>query len=96
MRTVSSANNFVLKLDTRGNGVRWYGHAVRWYGYGVRWYGHALRRPEKDVLMKKMVGLHEANGKRKRGRPKMKWKEKVEGNMRRVILRKDQVGPCRS
>ena len=36
----------------------------------VRWYGHVLRRPEEDVLMKRMV--HEVEGKRKQGRTRMK------------------------
>ena len=37
---------------------------------GVRWYAHVLRRPEEDVLMKAMI--HEVNGKRKQGRPRIK------------------------
>ena len=37
---------------------------------GVRWYGHVSRQPEKDVFMKEMV--HEVDGKRKQGRPKIK------------------------
>ena len=53
------------------------------------WYGHALRRPEKDVLMKAMV--HEVYGKRKQGRPRIKWKEQVEGSMRRIGLRKEDA-----
>ena len=40
---------------------------------GMRWYGHVLQRPEKDVLMKAMI--HKLDGKRKHGRPKMKWRE---------------------
>ena len=53
---------------------------------GVRWYGHVFRRPEEDVLMKAMV--YEVDGKRKQGRPRIKWKEQVKGNMRRIVLRK--------
>ena len=49
---------------------------------GVRWYGHALRRPEEDVLMKAIV--HEMNGKRIQDQPKMKWREQVEENTRRI------------
>ena len=37
---------------------------------GMKWYDHVLRRPEEDVLMMAMV--HEVDGKRKQGRPKMK------------------------
>ena len=73
---------------------------------GMRWYGHVLRRPEEDVLIKAM--LHEVDGKRKQGRPrereqveengenKMKWREQVKGNMRRIGLKKrDAADRCR-
>ena len=52
---------------------------------GVRWYGHVLRRPEEDVLMKAIV--HKVNGKRKQGRPRIKWKKQVEESMRRIGFR---------
>ena len=42
---------------------------------GVMWYGHVLRRPEEDVLIKAMV--HEVDGKREQGRPRMKWRDKL-------------------
>ena len=61
---------------------------------GVRWYGDVLRQPEEDVLMKAMV--HEVDGKRKQSRPRMKWREQVEGNMKRIGLRKeDAADRCR-
>ena len=50
---------------------------------GVRWYGHVLRRLEEDVLMKAMV--HRVHEKRKQGRPRMKWREQVEGNMSQSV-----------
>ena len=40
---------------------------------GVRWYGH--------VFIKEM--LNEVDGKCKQGLPRMKWREQVEGNMRK-------------
>ena len=49
---------------------------------GARWYGHILIGPKEDVLMKAMV--HEVGGKCKQGRLRMKWREQVEGNMRRI------------
>ena len=59
---------------------------------GVRWYGHVLRRFEEDVLMKAMV--HELDGKRRQGRPGTKWREQIEGNMKRIGLEKKmrQIG----
>ena len=60
----------------------------------VKWYGHVLRRPEKDVLMKTMI--HKVDRKRKQNRPRMKWREHVEGNMKRIGLRKeDAADRCR-
>ena len=60
----------------------------------VRWYGHVLRLPKEDVLMKAMV--HEVDRKHKQGRPRMKRREQVEGNMRRIGLRKDDAADrCR-
>ena len=44
--------------------------------------------------MKAMV--HEVDGKRKQGRPRMKWRKQVEGNMRRIGLKKkDTADRCR-
>ena len=56
---------------------------------GVRWYGYVLRQPEEDVLMKAMV--YKMDGKRKQGRPRMKWKEQVQGNTRRIGLKKEDA-----
>ena len=61
---------------------------------GVRWYGHVLRRPEEDILMKAVI--HEVDGKCKQHRPRIKWREQVKENMRRIGLRKkDAADWCR-
>ena len=61
---------------------------------GVRWYGHVLRRPEEDILMKAVI--HEVDGKCKQDRPRIKWREQVKENMRRIGLRKkDAADWCR-
>ena len=52
---------------------------------GVKWYSHVLRQLEEDVL-KAMV--HEVDGKRKQGQPKMKWREQVKENTRKIGLKK--------
>ena len=63
-------------------------------GKCVRWYGHILGRPEKDVLMMEMV--HEVDGKHKKGQPKIKWREQVEGSMRKIGLKKEDAADwCR-
>ena len=64
------------------------GILARVYGHG-----HVLRQPKEDVLMKAMV--HEVDGKHKQGCLKMKWRKQVNGNMKRICLRKeDAAGWC--
>ena len=41
----------------------------------LKWYGHVKRRPE-DYLGARMMNL-EGEGRRRRGRPKLKWKDRV-------------------
>ena len=48
---------------------------------GVRWYGHVIKRGDDKVLKKAM--MIEVNGKRKRGRPKMTWRQ-VEESVKKV------------
>ena len=61
---------------------------------GVRWYGYVLRQPRENIFMKAMV--HKVDGKHKQGRSRMKWREQVEGNIRRIALRKEYVADqCR-
>ena len=42
--------------------------------------------------MKTMV--HEVDGKRKQGRPRMKWREQVEEKMKRIGLKKEDAADC--
>ena len=41
---------------------------------GVQWYAHVLRRDEGDVLRRALE--FKVDGKRKKGRPKVTWKQK--------------------
>ena len=43
--------------------------------------------------MKAMV--HKVDGKCKQGQPRIKWREQVEGSMRKISLRKDAADQCR-
>ena len=52
----------------------------------VRWYGHVLRREDSDVLKKALN--FSVNGKRKRGRPKMTWRRRVEEEIHSIGLEK--------
>ena len=51
------------------NSVHWYGHVLR------REDGHVLRREDGHVL--RSTQDFEAEGQRKKGRPKSKWKKQV-------------------
>ena len=52
----------------------------------VRWYGHVLRKEDGHVLRRALD--FEVKGRRKRGRPKKTWRKQVEGESRKVGLRK--------
>ena len=55
----------------------------------LRWFGHVKRREEDDVL--KQVMLLEVEGRRPRGRPRKRWKTCVEGDMRELGVREEDV-----
>ena len=55
----------------------------------VRWYGHVLRRGEDDVLQRTLNV--EAEGNRKRGRPKTTWKRQMEGEVRKLGLSQEDA-----
>ena len=52
----------------------------------VRWYGHVLRREDGHVLRRALD--FEAEGQRKKGRPKRTWKKQVEEESMKVGLRR--------
>jgi hypothetical protein len=56
---------------------------------GVRWYGHVLRRDELHPLRKALD--FSVDGQRRRGRPKKRWKNQVEEELRKVGLRKEDA-----
>ena len=59
----------------------------------VCWYGHVFRREDGHVL-RRALDL-EAEGQRKKWRPKRTWKKQVEGESVKVGLRRED-GLCRS
>ena len=50
----------------------------------LRWYGH-VRRRDSDYVGKKVMEM-EIEGRRKRGRPKTRWMDRVRGDMRELDL----------
>ena len=59
----------------------------------ARWYGDMLRREDGHVFRK--ASDFEAEGQRKKGRPKRTWKKQVEEERMKVDLRKEDA-LCRS
>ena len=49
----------------------------------INWFGHVLRR-EEDYIGKKVLAL-EVEGRRRKGRPKFRWRDKL----REDLLKKD-------
>ena len=50
----------------------------------LRWFGHVQRR-EDNYIGKRVLGM-EIPGRRRRGRPKMKWMDRVESDMKELEL----------
>ena len=50
----------------------------------VKWAGHVERM--KEDRLPRMVYVHQERGKRKRGRPRMRWRDCIERDMRKAEL----------
>ena len=55
----------------------------------LKWYGHVMRREEHCVGRRAMV--MEVQGRRKRGRPKRRWLDKVKDDIKEKGLSADDV-----
>ena len=58
----------------------------------LKWYGHVMRREEHYVGRKAKV--MKLQGRRKRGRPKRRWLDKVKDDIREKGLSADNVYDC--
>ena len=50
----------------------------------MKWAGHVERM--KEDRLKRMAHVHQERGKRKRGRPRMRWRDCIERDMRKAEL----------
>ena len=57
---------------------------------GLQWYGHACRREREEDI--RMVSEMRVQGKRKRGKPRQRWFDTVNDDMRIWGLVKDATG----
>ena len=48
----------------------------------LRWFGHLMRREEREEHIGREIMRMEVQGRRKRGRPKRRWKDCIEEDMR--------------
>ena len=56
---------------------------------GVRWFGHVMRRNEGDVLRKELA--FEIDSLKKKGRQKVKWKNKIVSEISKVGLKENNA-----
>ena len=58
----------------------------------LKWYGHVMRREEHYIGRRAMV--MKVQGRRKRGRPKRRWLDKVKDDIKDKGLSADEVYDC--
>ncbi|GKC03060.1 hypothetical protein Tco_0994670 [Tanacetum coccineum] len=53
----------------------------------LRWFGHVRRRPQSSPV--KRVEALVVDGSRRRGRPKLRWEDRVKNDMKELLLSED-------
>ncbi|GKG51708.1 hypothetical protein Tco_0544346, partial [Tanacetum coccineum] len=54
-----------------------------------RWFGHVKRRPQTALVRRVEVMLVE--GSRRRGRPKLRWEDRIKLDMNELLLSEDMT-----
>ena len=60
-------------------------------GRRLKWYGHVMRREEHYIYVGRRVMVMKVQGRRKRGRPKRRWLDKVKDDINEKGLSADEV-----
>ena len=55
----------------------------------LKWFGHCLRREPNHICAKSL--RLEVSGRRSRGRPKKRWKDNIQGDMKKYRLTEDMA-----
>ncbi|GKE33156.1 hypothetical protein Tco_1452478, partial [Tanacetum coccineum] len=55
----------------------------------LRWFGHVKRRPQ-SVLVRR-VEVMVVEGSRRRGRPKLRWEDRLKQDMKGLLLSEDMT-----
>ncbi|GJT88940.1 hypothetical protein Tco_1070657 [Tanacetum coccineum] len=53
----------------------------------LKWFGHVRRKPQQ-ALVRRVKALI-VNGKRRRGRPKLRWEDRLKLDMKELLLSED-------
>ncbi|GKE39051.1 hypothetical protein Tco_1462456, partial [Tanacetum coccineum] len=55
----------------------------------LRWFGHVKRRPQNAPVRRVEAMLVE--GSRRRGRPKLRWEDRLKQDMKELLLSEDRI-----
>ena len=55
----------------------------------LKWYGH-VRRMKEEHIVRRMLDV-DIPGKRRRGRPNLRWKDACNGDMAQAVLKEDNA-----
>ena len=55
----------------------------------LKWFGHCLRRERNHICAKSL--RREVSGRRSRGCPKKKWRDNIQGDMKKYRLTEDMA-----